>query len=446
MKHQSIWWLHPAWTVCGFTGLIVVVAHVLSAQAYFQNWNTPKYLNEDSFALSLLCLALFAAGSFLAGLKPRGWRPQPAGTESPVALETVRRLFYLSYFLTIFGYAVWAGLAVSRGLNVDVIMAVLKGETGAAYNIRGQYLQNISGVTTCTQFGISTAILAVLVSSQLSKRRRLILFVPLAFVTIARALLNTERLAMVEVAVPAGVLLVYGLVNRDQVTKRLRILLSILPIAGFGLLFFVFSSFEYFRSWVTFYADNSNSFWEFAAARLLGYYVTALNNGACLIKYLALPFGVPVFTLNLLWKFPVLKGLIESVMPAHLSADDYFGILGRAANPEFNNAGGLMAPFLDFGLYAGLLYWFLAGVACGFLYRLFRRGNAWGLCLYPFVYIGLLEIPRGLYWADGRSFPAFGFLVLSAFVLRIQQARRPLSQPKLAARPADAPIAAVSAH
>jgi oligosaccharide repeat unit polymerase len=422
MRNRSLWWLHPAWTVGGFTGLVVVASHLLSPLTYLNNWHTPKFLDGSSFLLMALCVLLFVGGSVLADLPGRNTVRREVLPERPLDQPLLRKLFLVSYGLTLFGYLVWAAVAVGRGLSLGIIVQLLRGQNGVAYIMQDRYLGNIKGITTCTQFGIATVVLAVLIGVRPTRRQWLFLAGPFVLLTLIRVLLNSERLALIEVAVPALVLLVQRL-NLSSSKRWVQGTLRVAPVAGFGALFASFSIFEYFRSWVTFYSGQGVSFFEFAGSRLLGYYATALNNGTCLFRYLSEPLHMPLTTLAFLWQAPIIKDLLLSWFPNAFTIDDYYGMLSREANPEFNNGGGLLAPMVDLGVPAGLLYWLLAGLVCGILYRLFRAGNAWGLCLYPFVYITLLEIPRGLHWCSPRSTPGFCFLLLSAILLRIRQTR-----------------------
>jgi hypothetical protein len=422
MEGRTVWWLHPAWVVGGFSGVIVILAHLLPARTYLFSWRTPKFLDQESLVLMLLCIACFVIGTLLVDFRPMGFLRRARQSEPALATETLSRLSHVSCALTFFGYLVWTGVALKRGLNFGVLVELLRGENGIAYTMREKFLGNITGITTCTQFGMSTVVLALLLGRKLTKRSVFLLFVPFGLLTFARALVNSERLALVEVAVPAGVLLIRLLVNRVGTKPAMRSLLSVLPLLGLGVLFLVFGAFEYFRSWLTFYARGDQSFWEFAASRLLGYYVTALNNGALILHFIAAPIGAPFQTLSFLWRFPGLKELADSVFPLSVNFS-YFDFLARNANPEFNNADGLLLPVLDFGILGGLLYWAGVGVLCGSLYRRFRLGDAWGLCLYPLVYVTLLEVPRGLHWGDGRAFPPYCFLIVSAFLLRVRQLR-----------------------
>ena len=70
-------------------------------------------------------------------------------------------------------------------------------------------------------------------------------------------------------------------------------------------------------------------------------------------------------------------------------------------------------PIVDFGLPGALLYWLMMGLACGWLYRLFCRKHPLGLTLYPLLFIGIAEMPRVIYFGEGRVIPAY---VVLAFV------------------------------
>jgi len=91
-------------------------------------------------------------------------------------------------------------------------------------------------------------------------------------------------------------------------------------------------------------------------------------------------------------------------------------VLETQANPALNSVGGVAGPFIDYGDVGGTIYFFLVGLFLGHLYRLFAAGRLFGLLLYPVFFIGLLELPRYLYWAQGRSSPAFLVLFLIGLV------------------------------
>lgn len=422
MQERTLWWLKPAWIVGGFSGFVTIAAYLLPETAYLTNWRTPKFVDGELTALMLALLACFVASSLVVGIRPKGGLSSKVQPEPQLSQRLLTRLFLISYCLTLFGYLVWASLAVARGLNGSVILGLLRGQNGLAYVIRHDYLANVPGVTTCTQFGVAAVILGALSNATLKRRRLMLLVAPMLTLTILRVLLNDERLALTELLVPLTVLMVHKL-SRSAVQGWTRSFLSALPVAGFGALFVFFSVFEYFRSWVNFYSNGNQTFIEFAASRLLGYYVTAANNGACLLQSVPSPMQAPLITMEFAFRAPILGNLMRELFPNTISGSMYFGLLARVANPEYNNNGGILPPVFEWGVSAGFLYWLLAGVACGLLHRWFRAGNAWGLCLYPFVFITLVEIPRGLYWSDSRAFPPLCFLLVSAFLLRMEQER-----------------------
>src|SRR5262249_3807818 len=222
--------------------------------------------------------------------------------------------------------------------------------------------------------------------------------------------LNSERFALIELFVP---FLAAALALRRRFGKSATIAINLAPPVGVACLFFVFTSFEYFRSWTNYYAGRGLNLWEFGAMRLLGYYVTSFNNGAYFLNRLD-PLNAPYFTLHFLWGFPLTSPLIKRFFSDPLldSSDKwfYFPFLEAEANAVFNNAGGMLFPLMDFGQAGGLVYWFLIGIVWGVVYASYRRRELSGLLLYPMIYLGLLEAPLALYWGEGRAFPALMLL------------------------------------
>ena len=192
-----------------------------------------------------------------------------------------------------------------------------------------------------------------------------------------------------------------------------------LPIAAGGLFLAMFGIFEYFRSWSSYYAGGSQSFWEFVTYRLAGYYVTALNNGALMVSRID-PVGAPFGTLHFLWRFPLVSSVVQSAYPNlrldNIDFDPYMQILDREANQEFNNQSALFPPIVDFGLPGALLFWLAVGLLCGLLYRWFLDGKAAGLMLYPIFFIGITETTRIMYWGEGRAVIAYFILVPLAWL------------------------------
>ena len=104
--------------------------------------------------------------------------------------DLVAKLFGISVWLAVIGYAIWIALAIQRGMTLTSLLGVVTGEKGAMYDARFTYLPTVGGVTTLTEFGTAAAIFGALLGSNVgwsTARTRLGLILGLA---ILRALLN----------------------------------------------------------------------------------------------------------------------------------------------------------------------------------------------------------------------------------------------------------------
>jgi hypothetical protein len=247
---------------------------------------------------------------------------------------------------------------------------------------------------------------------------KLAIVIALAF---ARALVNSERFALIELAMPWTITwLGLRYLGSLSISARTRSFIRYAPVLGAFVLFVLFTGFEYFRSWTNYYSGRDLNLLEFGATRLFGYYVTSFNNGAYLLSHLD-PLSAPYFTLHFLWGFPLTSPVISRLFanPILDSTDKwfYFPFLEANANVEYNNADGFLFPLMDYGVAGGLLYWLLIGIVCGFLYESFRRKQLAGMLLYPATFLGLIELPLALYWGEGRSFPSLLLLAAAPVVL-----------------------------
>jgi hypothetical protein len=87
-----------------------------------------------------------------------------------------------------------------------------------------------------------------------------------------------------------------------------------------------------------------------------------------------------------------------------------------------------LLPVLDFGFAGALLYWLLAGVACGVLYRLFQQKRTAGLLFYPVLFVGAIELTRIIYWAEGRVFVPLCVLAVVVFACRAYERKNRFSE------------------
>ena len=273
---RTIWWIHPATPIAGVAGAAAVAAYFLPASVYEQQWRTWKYFSGYYFGVIALTIACFVLGSIIASLAGKG-TTKPSGIQQ-IAIGPARISFWISFALCLIGYAAWLAAAVSRGMTLGAVLAVLTGERGAVYEMKEIYLVTVSGVTTLTQFGLVTVLLGCIIGCGHGWRR---VAMPCAIVlalAVFRAVLNSERLAVIELIVPFTILLLQMLPAR--LMTRMRGILSLAPIWAPVLLILGFTASESLRSWSNFYAERETSLFSFATTRLAGYYITAINNSA----------------------------------------------------------------------------------------------------------------------------------------------------------------------
>ncbi|MFN7919151.1 MAG: hypothetical protein U0Q16_03590 [Bryobacteraceae bacterium] len=424
-EYRPIWWLHPAVPLAIPAGASALFAWMLPASSFETHWKTWKFFDTPHLALVALSIL-----TFLIGLAAS--RRFVAGDSGPAASAAFDRaaaqtLIGIGAWLTLAGYAIWLAAAISRGMTLNDVLGVFRGDKMAAYDMKEIYLVTVSGLSTLTQFGVAAVVLASVSATSIGWRRVALPVAAIAGFAAVRSVLNSERLAMVELVVPGAIGLFLTLPPKWLTGRRITFL-RIAPAVAPVLLLAFFTGSEYFRSWKNYYAAQGGSLVEFGATRLSGYYLTSINNSAYLIDRIGKPLGIPYFTASFLYRFPGLSDLAkEAFLPipafagSELTPDE---MLANGANPEFNNPGGLLAPYMDFGLWLGAFYWLGAGVLSGILFRLALARHPVGLCLYPVLYLSLLEAPRILYWSEGKFIPPLAMLLGAAWWLSRRQAGR----------------------
>ncbi len=410
-------------------------AYVIPDSAYESNWKTPKFFDTQAFLYVIYASAAFAAGGILVvSALPRAVYLQAELVMERLRLpwRALRIIFYLAIAVILLAYAIWlAVLTHQGGVSLGVIAAGVKGDAHANYQIKGSG-ETLPGVTTLVQLAAGLFILGFILIFKFGWRRSLFpLILPLIFilfVTWLRSRLWSERLAVLELLVPS-VLLSFRLAQTEKWKWWVRGGIASAPLLAPALLFFFFSAAEYSRSWISYYRDTQDSFFLFSFMRLVGYYVTALNNGALAVLMLH-HYDVPFSTFDWFWKLPPVRALLPYESVGNIDpTPQYLDLLQRFANPEFNNPSGIFLVRLDYGYIGGLVAWFGFGVVAMLLYRGFIKGSLTGLLLYPFFFTGLLESPRVFYWGAARTLPTWGLLFfIIALALVTSQTLRPPRQ------------------
>lgn len=409
----ALWWAAPSWCL-----LLVVPASLALAQntsdADFRTlYRTPRTLSVDDVGLFALAGAVLLLGVLLgqalaARQPPAAW---PGLSERQITV--LERAATVLFRLTVVGYLAFAAVGLRRGVTLEQLTGPLLSQTNYSGELRLLFAP-VTGVTTMTQFGVAYVVVAGLQLSVGSRRGVSTRLAVVLGLSLLRSFYVTERLALLEVLVPFLLVLA---VRRRATHPALT---AAAPALAVPALVVVFGLFEYSRSWVYFRTRTTGTYSQFVVDRLAGYYATAYNNGAVGLHQLTSPERLPYASLEALWTAPVVgqlqvyQRLSGGIDPAAESRQ----LLSRFASPEFTNPCGLCTPLIDFGLAPGLLFLLLAGAAVGALYAGFRTGGPLGLLLYPVAFTGLLEVPRYLYWTQGRTVPAIVGLSVLAVLLR----------------------------
>lgn len=413
-RRRGVWWLHPR--VAALLGaLLLVGAYLTREDTYLTLYGAEKYIDLNFLAIGLIIYAGFAVGSFFAvGMSPRSQE----GDIVPYCRWVVGPLFGL----TVFGYVVWFASALAQaggpGSLLNIFYELLfEPDIATADYVRFEIFQRIPGITTLAQLGILYVTVEALLWVRGASVRRVALtrVSVILLLTLIRTIFVSERLSLIEVAVPAIVVLAGAARRRGAYRKLIDFAPFVLGLGVFGL----FALGEYFRSWSHYKTIYGNSYLEFAVDRFMGYYAAAVNNAA--VYYYYEPLHPLRHTLASLFEAPILGGLANSVYALIFGDDieDGTALLEIYGNPEFNNVASIGQWLNEYSVFLAPVAAFLLGLLATSLYNSFLKGRLVGLLLYPSWFIGLLEISRVYYWPGGRYFPVLAFLFISLLLFKV---------------------------
>ncbi|WP_231737706.1 O-antigen polymerase [Mycobacterium sp. IS-1742] len=415
-RRTRVWWVGPTPVILMVATMSILLTAAVGDERFRALWNTPKSVTGHVLLL-MFCgaLALAVGASAIGAMRPVRIPAQRWPNLAPGAVVLLCRASSVLVALTVLGYLGFGYLLARAGIGWSQI-AGASGYSGSA-PIK-TLVGTIPGVTTMTQFGIAAVIVSSIVLAQQNSRTELLKIVAVVGMSVPRAFIFAERLAILELVVPIAIVACY----RAAETPRMRSAVRLVPVVALPAVVVVFSVFEYFRSW-EFFRGSGQSFWQFSFERVAGYYATAVNNGYLELNHLNVAGREPLTTLEFLWDAPGVRQLqlydqLAGNFPGRngvVTDADYVAMLADYGNPEFNNATGFSIPYLDYGTVGGLVFFLVAGVIAGLLYRSFREASPAGLLMYPLFFVGLIELPRYMHWTQGRSLPswvALGVIVL----------------------------------
>jgi hypothetical protein len=407
---SGIWWLSPAGALSLSALPTLFLAVRTSDMDYRIAWGTPKALTSQTVALAVCGLLAFVLAASLFMMLPQGAStPKSWPNLSPAQNRVLEAAAGPLFWLTVLGYAAFLLTGLRNGLRLGSLLQSVAERDVYSANIKG-VVGTIPGVTTLTQVGIAFVVVSMLVLVQYPNgrlRRRLALVMLLA---VLRSILVTERLAILELAVPAVAVLTFHQMALRRRSARRYCAIMLAPLIFIPLLLTVFGAFEYSRSWVYFSTRTSHSYSQFVVQRFAGYYATAYNNGQLTLSYEGYPGRVPYESVEAVWTAPVIARLLPYPGPSPSVARATN--LRLHGNPEYNSPCGLLTPYLDWGTGGGFAYLAIIGGLLGFLYRRCVGGRVFAVVLYPAMTTGLFELPRYIYWTLGRFMPALVALCL----------------------------------
>lgn len=406
---RGVWWTTPIGSLAMVVPLSLAVAVQIPDSDYRLFYKVPRVISGGQTALFLAAAGMLALGSLLPlALRslppPRNW----PGLSSE-RLKVLRSAETLAFRLTILGYVLLGALGVVRGATPSLLINAVVSQDNYTGQLKTVFAP-VAGVTSLTQVGIAYVVIAGVLlchgrSTTLIWRLLIVLVLGLL-----RSYLLTERLALLELIVP---LIAIGATWLRRRPRRGG-WLPLAPVLALPVLLVVFGAFEYSRSWQFYRGRTTQSFPLFVVNRLAGYYATSYNNGALQLDH-SVSGRLPYSSIEAFWTAPGVAQLnLYHLLAGQNGSDLLNTTLAQYGNPEFNNPGGLAVPILDFGTVGGLAFFLVAGVVIGLAYRSWRSANPLGLLIYPVVFTGLLELPRYLYWTQGRVFPALVFLLATA--------------------------------
>lgn len=420
------WWTRPELFVLSVILPIAVAICTVTVgliDGNMMGYSAPVYLDAFYAGLFLSGIGLIALGAVLGRRLARGTGGDLRFRDG--ALD----MLFLSCMA---GYAIWFGPLLASA--PDLIFGALAAQEGAVYEIR-ERAPNVSGVTTITQFGIAYACIFAtkkFVFGEPLARRHDVFMALIIAAAIFRAVVYSERIAVIEVVFPLLVILCKGdRFNGGWGLRAFRQTLPLLMLIGSPLFF---AAFEYNRSWINHYQYEYDSFSAFVLERMGLYYVTALNSMAGFMENTSWATFTGEWTLRWLYRLPLIGDFLSRTF-----ATDVYGMfstfLDEYAHEEFNNTTGILVAHHDWGVVGGSLFLAGYGVIAGLAFRSFRQSRGFLQYFYPIILYSLFEILRIGYLYDGRSIAALIGLAVAYVGWRVKGFPERTANALLAAKP-----------
>lgn len=390
----SPWWITPHGLTLGFL-LPVLILVAFAGRLNFPGLTVRGhiFLNDGYLLMAVLILGCIAIGSWVgAMITPQRQNPDiDAYLRAAFVIGLIGLLAYLYWFKAFF-------------LSPALLLKTLTG----AYKPDRTDIGSTTGITSLVNMApvfFSIYTFHWVHAEKPMATRYHVLAATLGVLTLFRVYAWSERLALIEAAIPFAVAAGLKMANGPATPAR-RMGSLVGPFAAVPIIILYFGASEYFRSWQSGTYAGKTNFWEFAVGRFASYYYTSLNNGAGVLETLSWPSLR--FENTLLWvhKFPFGVGESFGQFVGYPRGDfNHFDqFLSKYVDLEFNNPSGIFSVVYDLGLPLGIVYFCLIAVVAGYALNLYRQRHPAGALIYPILYLSFLEIYRYPYLGASRAF------------------------------------------
>ncbi|QOV98104.1 oligosaccharide repeat unit polymerase [Rhodococcus pyridinivorans] len=400
-----------------FVALLVGTAFFVSSESYVL-WRVPKYVDNDYALLAAISGVAFLIGLALIQIRRMPTRQLEIYVGSNI-IRVAQKSARVTFWIAILGYIFWVVAALRQGAGIQQVQAVLNFQEGSVGDLKRVSVP-VGGLTTLTQLAAISVTLRFFLIRVGIRDRVWELYVLLAL-SVMRAFFYGERLALIEVAVPIVILLVV-VSQAQRKAAGGTFVRAVLPVLAVPALWSVFAIFEYSRSWLAYRLTTDKTFFEYITDRLLGYYITSINNSSLYHQKLVGLTHDPLFSFPAVWDSPVVGQLLGPAVVSGTGVRSWWSAtLASRGNPEFNNAGTFLVVDADIGTFGSVVYWMVLGILIGLAYYKMRTGRLAGLLAYATVFLGLLELLRIIYWVQGRFVPTLiGIVIVGAMLSNAQ--------------------------
>jgi oligosaccharide repeat unit polymerase len=384
---------------------LMLIYVMIPANTFYRWYGSPKLGSSapQSVVYLFILFLLFVAAAYLGKSALR--RGIALSTERPVPGWLLRGALCVA----VLAYLVWFGLGLQRAGGPVALISTYLVEP---FTVKGTLLRTVPGLTTLTQLAVAAIPIILCYHCSRGLNRFLILIV--LCLAAMRSFLFSERLALVEIALP----IVFILLASRRPSARSAFAYGAVMLLG---IFAFFTLNEMRRSFVFLEPMSTAETLIMGARRFLGYYLTSLNNAVFAVGELA--FAAPLSrSLAFLWEFPGLDGLYDHVVGGGTTAISMpYELRLHGLNPEYNTATALGYWVVEFGLVGTPLIVIVVGVISGVLYRAAAHDGL-AMALYSVWVVGLFEFCRIDYFTTTRLFPAYVLFVATWLLMALPRA------------------------